>query len=924
MAEEPSAAAISEVQEFTSFFDQATIGRALKVVQEYFEDPEQFKTKYSWDDNAFGADREGNTQQGSAPQGGAFENNNTPGTSGGEPYYDRLALSRPPSRTGNPSPMDRVAEWRTGTMGVSQEDEDLQKALRLSAQESGVEIDPQEMGVINSVTPQLLQVGESQGDGSAPPPVVFGPARREEYPETNWAMVPSNSHQPSYLSGIDGIKPQHRRRPYDAPATLVLVDKQGRISSMDRLGGIISVLHSIPLARNILLGGPQNSAYGHNQDWWKGTPILGVSQDVQPEATTDGNTDAMDWAVNQPSIFLNDEIHRLVSMLDMSERSFGTINVLAEAMGGTYSLEQRFFEHIIGRDREAAGPLVTTVRRELMGASAQAEDSDDEKDNRAEVTFIEADISSENWPYVTSFTDIWDHIMWRDSVAYTKHPHATSQMMTIEKQGEVLVMQINTRNMANVIDVPREFSIERYMQDRKEEAIGIVQMLTDQKICLAKAEERLKKISVVHDDSSGTDKPALDEYMAKIQNYQNQRRYLHERARFRTFSDSGFDENKYPRGAEDAPVDLSEQEEQLVAKLDALIASLQEKRTLASSEIKSKQPPSLSHKTGPPLTQTNPDLEKHIAFHKEKLRQLSTMFSDPEKPRPKPFTSRLMRLRGIVCENGITYICQRQEQKLIDLGDDEAVQPTDQWWRLSVSPYNGPAVDAKKVQWDDFCETFFHEGYDPVLVYATEDALNATPLPLTDALTKFVRLDNRLFHQELSRNYDDETPGLPETNPGDPMARSSPIRSPSGKRKHRSGSPDSMASHRASNSTRSEYNSSAPAVLPAAHAPSADVAMAWSVGSAAPPAYQDLAGMDPGSLLGDVKMEPPSYSETAVNPAFTQRELVVQDVTVHEIEVHSDEDAAATSASAPVRHGDKETAQAEDVPPPLPERKPQM
>ena len=40
-------------------------------------------------------------------------------------------------------------------------------------------------------------------------------------------------------------------------------------------------------------------------------------------------------------------------------------------------------------------------------------------------------------------------------------------------------------------------------------------------------------------------------------------------------------------------------------------------------------------------------------------------------------------------------------------------------------------------------------GCKPILVYATDKALEQDNLPLPDALKNFVRLDNRFFKQEL-------------------------------------------------------------------------------------------------------------------------------------------------------------------------------
>lgn len=74
----------------------------------------------------------------------------------------------------------------------------------------------------------------------------------------------------------------------------------------------------------------------------------------------------------------------------------------------------------------------------------------------------------------------------------------------------------------------------------------------------------------------------------------------------------------------------------------------------------------------------------------------------------------------------------------------------------------------------------------PILIYATEKALDEEPMPLSGALKTFVRFDNRLFKQETI-----ESPIERKR-----VANISPI-SPA-KRHNRSNSADSMATNRAS------------------------------------------------------------------------------------------------------------------------------
>lgn len=81
----------------------------------------------------------------------------------------------------------------------------------------------------------------------------------------------------------------------------------------------------------------------------------------------------------------------------------------------------------------------------------------------------------------------------------------------------------------------------------------------------------------------------------------------------------------------------------------------------------------------------------------------------------------------------------------------------------------------------------WQETKTPLVVYATETALNAPREPLSGPLERFVKADNKAFRQELSQEeiQDDQTSATMD------------VVSPT-KRKHRSDSIDSMASNRAS------------------------------------------------------------------------------------------------------------------------------
>lgn len=82
---------------------------------------------------------------------------------------------------------------------------------------------------------------------------------------------------------------------------------------------------------------------------------------------------------------------------------------------------------------------------------------------------------------------------------------------------------------------------------------------------------------------------------------------------------------------------------------------------------------------------------------------------------------------------------------------------------------------------DQVLQDVWHETKVPLMVYATEAALNVARTPLPMPLQRFALAENKAFQQEL----DQETTGPP----ADPISPS--------KRKHRADSIDSMDSNRA-------------------------------------------------------------------------------------------------------------------------------
>jgi hypothetical protein len=168
------------------------------------------------------------------------------------------------------------------------EDADMKRAMDLSRSEMA----PQETGVTH-----------------------FGPAMRGHYEDADWAVatVGSAAHEI-----FPNPEPVDRRRIPGEPAFLK------PSPSAHTLASFITILHSIPLARRALLFQDHLLPdYGHNDEWWDGTPtkvlkIVSYDEGFQIE----GYEDEIIY-----------ETQRLLAFLTKTTRAYGSAEVLANTEG---------------------------------------------------------------------------------------------------------------------------------------------------------------------------------------------------------------------------------------------------------------------------------------------------------------------------------------------------------------------------------------------------------------------------------------------------------------------------------------------------------------------------------------------------------------------------------------------------------------
>lgn len=411
-----------------------------------------------------------------------------------------------------------------GSNTHSREDEDMQRALRESAQEAGIALPQQESGIVDSSTSMSH----------------FGPANRNDYDQGSWAMVPTETQVASAPA------PETRKRSPGAPAFLI----QGLSSSGDhRLGGLLTILHEIPLARNILLQlGTPAASYGFNSEWWKGQAIL------PPEALARLQSGEIQWG-ERPDTSPNceEEVHRLMAFLDSTERSHGAVSVLADLIPfSSMGPEKQFYENLAQQGSELVKPLsqVATLAH-VFG--------DDLGDEEAKFGLLEMDHLRSDYSNIQTLYESLDHVMWSDVLSWSEM-HGESKMAMFKDMGEVLTIKIGGDGPEDSIEIPEEFYPERYLVSRKDEARRIQQGWCETKKNIEGIAQQERRLYEYRDDLNQQAHDKNEVIHKVIKQWTFYLEYLEGRGRFRGMQESGFDTDKYP-DYRAAPCQMNDEEQ---------------------------------------------------------------------------------------------------------------------------------------------------------------------------------------------------------------------------------------------------------------------------------------------------------------------------------------------------------------------------
>lgn len=325
------------------------------------------------------------------------------------------------------------------------QDADLHQAIAASRADLGMS--PQETGI----------TGTDQ--------VYFGPATRPqtEYETGNWGLVAVG--KPAVPDTLSDPEPAQRLREADAPAFLK--------PEHNHLAGLITIYHEIPVTRNLFLNTQDSDInFGYDPKWWTGQPVT-ISAGLSPE------DEAMQSSVDR-------ELQRLMAFLDKTERSYGSVQALANhpdvqerlKRKGDGNLEAAVFDTW----RRKFEPQKMASIRQIFSTGVDSENEDTVQD----FAILELQLPPKNSMQET-FYDMADEILWPNLGA-----PELSESPYLSRIAEVIAFSIDGDEGRQAVEIPLDWYPDRYLKSAREKAL-------EMRLQKRQVREQLERIDKVED-----------------------------------------------------------------------------------------------------------------------------------------------------------------------------------------------------------------------------------------------------------------------------------------------------------------------------------------------------------------------------------------------------------------------------------------
>lgn len=550
------------------------------------------------------------------------------------------------------------------------------------------------INLVDTPIPSVEAIGQESGViGNSGP--HFGPATKSFYDNSKWAITLAGSSAHEF---IPDVEINQRKREEGGPAFIK------PLPSGDYLSALFTILHSIPLVRNAFLS-PENllSDYGHDGNWWTGTAI-----------TPSGPAEIGSRSVINPELELIHEVQRVATLLDHTDRAYGSLEPLCNLVGFIKAAAELiddynkpdFHKFLIGWEsavrHQTPGYDASSLLHCTVNANGSLENS----------FWLDATVvhTTPGEP-MTLYDVLDDHMFSNEGSAF------------VRDISNVLIVKLTQSDAgAKSLDVkiPAVFYADRYLESNEQDITSMRHKIKQCEEEIERIEAKRTNFKVHKNKKTGESVDALLLLKTSIKAFEQ------------------------PDGEPEDPHDAY-----ALTQLQAIYESI-ERKIKELDEQKQKAREILERISslfkGPIEEPTNENNNQSTSSSRKPIRESRVSYELAESVEKTPKVR--YKLRGVSTQSNVIYVLSPVEPNDSSSGDT----PTDasQWWRVEYSYASAqPYITREKFTEKAVLEKASEERNEALLVYATDAAISAPPIPLPKPLEAFVKRDNLAFMEDL-------------------------------------------------------------------------------------------------------------------------------------------------------------------------------
>lgn len=523
----------------------------------------------------------------------------------------------------------------------------------------------------------------------------FGPATREYYDTSQWAMTVSN---PSAVEFIPDPAPWQRRRNPGEPCFIK------PLPNGDYLPALITILHAIPLARRALIFAENTlDNYGFDIGWWQGTPIR------MDEIVNLDDDEAPDYGEE-----IMRETQRIMAFLEYSDRSYGSAEALSRLKGfeyGVSNLDQRaktLYDKFLVRWEDAAMRLHPEfwMENSLFRFTA-SEKADDRMPREDRFWCLEIPLINSGLGKTQTLYDALDEMIW------TIDPNGTSnEEQSISGVSPILVIRAHQPDSSATglnMQVPASWYVDRYLTQNSLATKIMRRNVAKCHLELQSLDEKKRQLTTfVHTKTGKTMDVRMMLDVAKSAFEPTPKVKLNEEEEDEDEADAS---SRRSSNAFELP--------DLLPKPD-VVAQLQ----------------SISDNISRKLER----LEQEKAKAEQQLEEYAALFKGPSEYQSQNPSHRY-DLCGVAIDSRTTFVLHRAKQTLISTSEEPA--PQDQWWKLNYT--NDPTITKERITEDEVLNFASGSSREVMLVYASETAVQDRDFTVPESLKASLTIGSPTF-----------------------------------------------------------------------------------------------------------------------------------------------------------------------------------